>query len=71
MWRREREARVRAAVDEERHQVVAERGGSIVDGELGEREMTVPVVLASVGVDAQRVADDAVGPIHLGVGSLW
>ena len=35
MWLGEREARVRAAVDEEGRQVVAERRGSIVDGELG------------------------------------
>ena len=32
--------------------------------------MTVPVVLAAVGVGAQRVADDVVGPLHVGVGVL-
>ena len=32
--------------------------------------MTVPVVLAAVGVVAQRVADDVVGPLHHGVGVL-
>ena len=32
--------------------------------------MTVPVVLAPVGVGAQRVADDPDGPLHLGVGVL-
>ena len=37
---------MRAAIDEKGRQVVAERGGSILDGELGEREMTVPIVLA-------------------------
>ena len=30
--------------------------------------MNVPVVLTSVGVGAQRVADDAVCPFHLGFG---
>ena len=47
---------MRAAIDEEGLQVVAERGGIIVDGELGEREVTVPVGFESVGVDAQRIA---------------
>ena len=32
--------------------------------------MTVPVVLAAVCVGAQRVADEADGPLHLGVGGL-
>ena len=41
-----------------------------VDGELGVREVTVQVVLASVGVGAQRLADDAVGPLHPCVGVL-
>ena len=59
-----------AAVNEERCQVVTERRRGVVDGELGQREMPVPVVLAAVGVGAQRVADDAVGPLHLGVGVL-
>ena len=61
---------MRAAIDEKGRQVVAERGGSILDGELGEREMTVPIVLAAVGVGAQRVADDAVSALDLGVGVL-
>ena len=43
MWR-ELETGVHAAIKEGR-QVVAERGGRIVNGELGEREVTVPVVL--------------------------
>ena len=59
-----------SAVDEKRRQVVTERRGGIVDGKHGERQVTVPVVLAAVGVRAQRVADDAVGPLHLGVGVL-
>ena len=59
-----------AASDEERRQVVAEHRGGSVDGKFGQREMAVPVVLAAVGVGAQRVADDAVGPFHLGVGVL-
>ena len=42
--RRELETEVHAAIEEGR-QVVAERGGRIVNGELGEREVTVPVVL--------------------------
>ena len=40
------------AIDEEGRQVVADRGGSIVDGELGELEMTVPVGSAPVGIGA-------------------
>ena len=41
-----------------------------VDGKFGKSEVTVPAVLASVGAGAQRVADDAVGTLHLGVGVL-
>ena len=59
-----------AAVDEERRQVVAERRGGIVDGKFGEREMTVPVLLAAVGVGAQRVADGVVCPLRLCSGVL-
>jgi hypothetical protein len=71
-WRRERKSRVRAAVDEEGRQAVAEGGRRVVDGELGWQEVDVPVVLAPVGVGAQRIANDsdAVGPLHLGVGVL-
>ena len=61
---------MRAAVDEEGRQVAAERRRRVVDGEHGERQVVVPVVLAAVGVGAQRVADDAVVPLHLGVGVL-
>ena len=50
---------MRAAVDEEGRQVAAERRRGVVDGKHGERQVTVPVVLAAVGVRAQRVADDA------------
>ena len=60
---------MRAAIDEEGRQVVTERGGSVVDGGLGEREMTVRVVHAAVGVGAQCVADVAVNsPGYLGEG---
>jgi hypothetical protein len=48
----------------------AERRRRVVDGEHGERQVVVPVVLASVGEGAQRVTDDAVGPLHLSVGVL-
>jgi hypothetical protein len=51
-------------------QAVAEVGRRVVDGELGGQEVNVPVILASVGVGAQRIAGDAVGPLHLGVGVL-
>ena len=61
---------MRAAVDEEWSQVAAERRRGLVDGEHGERQATAPVVLAAVGVRAQRVADDAVGPVYLGAGVL-
>ena len=56
MRRREWETGVCAAVDEERRQVVAERRGGTVDCKFGEREMTVPVVLAAVGVGAISVS---------------
>ena len=36
-----------------------------VDGEIDEREMTVPFVLAAVGIGAQRVAHNAVRPLTL------
>ena len=53
-------------------QVAAERRHGVVDGKHGERQVTVLVVLAAVGVRAQRVADDAVGQLYrdLGVGLL-
>ena len=54
-----------AAVKEGLCQVVAERRGGVVDGELCQREMAVPVALAAVGVGKQSAADDAVGPLHL------
>ena len=57
-------------VNEEWRQVVTECRGRVVDGELGEREVAVPVVLAPIGVCAQRITDDAIGPLHLGVGVL-
>ena len=63
---------MRAAVHEEGRQAVAERGGNVVDGEgeVGEREVAAPGVLAAAGVGSKRVANDAVGPLHLGVGVL-
>ena len=59
---------MRAAVDEEGRKAVAESRGGVVDGKLGKHEMQIPVVLAAVGVGAQRVADDTVSPLHLGIG---
>ena len=44
--------------------------GCVVDRELGQRKLFVPVILTAVGIRPQRVADDAVGPLHLGVGVL-
>jgi hypothetical protein len=41
---------------------------SVVDGEHREGQLPVPVVLASVGVGAQRITDDAVSQLYLGVG---
>jgi hypothetical protein len=61
---------VRAAVDEKGRQVAAKRRRRVVDGEDGERQVAVPVVLAAVGEGAQGVADDAVGALDLGVGVL-
>ena len=57
---------MRAAVDAQGRRVAAERRGA-AEGKHGERQATVPAVLAAVGVGAQRVADDAVGPLPLGV----
>ena len=48
-----------AAVDKEGRQVVAEHRGGLVDGELGEREVTVPVTLAAVGVGISFSGVDA------------
>ena len=42
----------------------------LVHGKLGERVTAVAAVLAAVGVGAQSVADDAAGPLRLGVGAL-
>ena len=38
------------------------------DGELGERGVTISVVLAAIGVGAQHAADQAVCPLQLGLG---
>ena len=65
--RRRREPGMRAAVDAQGRRVAAERRGA-AEGKHGERQATVPAVLAAVGAGAQRVADDAVGPLRLGVG---
>ena len=61
---------MRAAVDEAGRQVASERRRRVVDGEYGEPQVIVPVVLAAVCIHAQRVDYDAVGPLHLGVGIL-
>ncbi len=66
----QRQAPVRPPVDEEGREPVAQDGGRIVDGEHGERQLSVPVVLAPVREGAQRVPDDAVGALDLGVGVL-
>ena len=60
-----------AAVNEERCQVVTERGGGVVDGELGQREMTVPVVLSAVGVGAQRWLMTPLARSTLALVFLW
>ena len=59
-----------SAVDDEWSQAIVKQGRSVIDGELGERKVAVPIVLTTVGVGAQRVADAAVGPLHHGVGIL-
>ena len=71
VWRREQEARERAAVDQGGRQVVAERGGSNVDGELGEREVTVPAVLAAVGVGDTVSLMTPLAPSTLVLVFLW
>ena len=42
----------------------------VVDRELCERQLCVPVVLNAVGTRLQRVADNSGDPFHLGVGIL-
>ena len=65
--RRDREAEVCTAVYEVRRQVVAERRCGSVDGELGWREITVPVVIAA----KQRVADDAIARARSTLASMF
>jgi len=52
---RQRQARMYATVDGGR-EAVAQGRGRVVDGENGEGQLPVPVVLAPVGEGAQRVA---------------
>ena len=59
-----------AQVDEERGQVAAQRLRHVVDGEDSKWQPRVPVVLASVGEGAERVAEHPVNPLGLGVGVL-
>ena len=60
---------MRATIDEEgRHvRLPTERRRCVVDRELCKHQLLVPVVLAAVGIRLQRVADNSVGPLHLGV----
>ena len=60
-----------AAVDEDGRQVAAERRGGVVDGELGQREMSVPVVLSAVGVGAQRWLMTPLARSTLALVFLW
>jgi hypothetical protein len=69
----QRQAWTRAAVDEQGCEPAAESRGRVVDsdGQHREGQLSVPVVLAPVGVGAQaaqRVTDGAVGTLDLGVG---
>ncbi len=59
-----------AAVDEEGREAIAQGRGSIINCEhgAGQLPIPVPVVFAPVGEGTQRITDDAVGPIHLGLG---
>ena len=61
-----------STIDEEGRHVClpAERRRCVVDRELCERQLLIPVVLAAVGIRSQRVADNSFGPLHLGVGIL-
>ncbi len=62
---------MRAAVDEKGRQAVAKRRRPVVDGEHGERQVAVLVVLATVGEGAQCVTDDALARSTLAVVFLW
>ena len=57
---RQGQAGMRATIDEEgRHvRLPAERRRCVVDHELCERQLLVPIVLAAVGIRLQRVADN-------------
>jgi hypothetical protein len=50
---------MRAAVDEEGR--VAQSRGCVVDGYNSEGQLLVPIVLAPVGIGAQRITDDSQG----------
>ena len=56
---------MRAAVDEEGCKTIAKRRGCVVDRELGQRKLFVPVIL-TVGIRPQRVADDRPRPVTAG-----
>ncbi len=57
-------------VDEEGGEPVAQGQGHVVDGEHCEGQLAVPVVLVPVGIGVQRIANDSVGPLNLGIGVL-
>ena len=60
---------MRATVDEEgRHvHLPAEHRSCVVDRELCERQLLVPVIPAAGGICSQRVANDSVRPLCVGI----
>ncbi len=45
--------------------------GHVIDAkDSREGQLPVPVVLASVGICAQRITNDTISPLHLGIGIL-
>ena len=50
---------MRPALDEEGLEAIAESRGGVVDGDLGQDERHIQVVLVAVGAGGHRVAEDA------------
>ncbi len=59
-----------AQIDEERGEVAAQDGGSIVDGEDSIRQPYVSVVFAAVGEGAEGIAEHTVDPFSASIGVL-
>jgi hypothetical protein len=56
---------MRSAVDEQGCQAVTKHRVSVVDSELGEGQLPVPIIFSTVGEGAESIADDTIGSLYV------